>query len=275
MPDAGAESQARGIAALREELALLDRVVNAHKVVHRRARYFQYVRMVRRHVHTVLAVVAGRLGTALTCIERALRLVTAAWSELRHLLAQSFFMPLALVLLALLARIARLLASLHAALRSGQRAGGANAAVVARDLPALLALDRPSDSDGALARLFGPADGGEDTSSGGDGGDGHTLEGDGGGGALRHEGSHSGDEDLGESVADDLVEPGGAPFAPVVCSAAHNGGPSCCPSAGRHYARHGHARRYADLLLRTSLARQYATSRKRRRRCHSGAACTV
>ena len=267
MPDAGAESQARGIAALREELALLDRLVNAHKVVHRRARYFQSVRMVRRHVHTALAVVAGGFGTALTCIERALRLVAAAWSQLRHLLAQSFFMPLALVLLALLARIARLLASMHAALRSSQRAGGANAAVVARDLPALLAPDRPSDSDDALARLFGQADGGEDTVCGGDGGDGHTFEGDGDCAALWHEGSHSGDEDLGESVADDLVELGGDPHAPVVRSVAQGGGTSCYPS-GRRYARHGQAKRYADLLLRTSLARQYAASARKRRRRH-------
>ena len=99
---------ARG--TLAEELRALRQLLRAHRLQHHRAPYFR--RVVECHKLGVEAATAPA-DDAADAIERALHAIAPAWLELRRLLAQSYFMPYALAHLAVLSRVASLLAEQH------------------------------------------------------------------------------------------------------------------------------------------------------------------
>jgi len=129
---------------LAAEIELLDQLVKTHRQVHRRADYFQRIDSVRRAVHTAFDALHGRWQPAvvkrcasgwlmtmagdslvLAAVDRALGRIPPAWRLLHHLLAQSYFMPYALVHLAILARLSTLLMSERTRLaQTGARAAG-------------------------------------------------------------------------------------------------------------------------------------------------------
>jgi len=111
---------------LAAEIGLLDQLVKTHRQVHRRGDYFQRVDSVRRAVHVAFdAIRAGQRrptkggrpvgvpdrAAALAAVDRALHCIPPAWRLLQHLLAQTYFMPYALVHVAILSRLASLLAA--------------------------------------------------------------------------------------------------------------------------------------------------------------------
>ena len=125
---------------LAEELRALRQLIRAHRLQHHRAPYFR--RVVECHKLGVEAATPPA-DDAADAIERALHAIAPAWLELRRLLAQSYFMPYALAHLAVLSRVATLLAEQHP---SGRGAA------------ALLALRADAQRDAALARVFGAPD---------------------------------------------------------------------------------------------------------------------
>ena len=136
---------------LTAEAAVLEKLVQVHRLQHRRTGYFARVLDVRRGVRTVLG--PGE-GASLAQVEQVLHAIRAAWKDLQSLLIQTYFMPYALVHLALLSRLATLLTAHHAHLRSTLRL--APVAPV-QTQPALLALCASTSSDTALDRIFGGA----------------------------------------------------------------------------------------------------------------------
>ena len=136
---------------LTAEAAVLEKLVQVHRLQHRRTGYFARVLDVRRRVRAVLG--PGK-GASLAQVEQALHAIRAAWKDLQSLLIQTYFMPYALVHLALLSRLAALLTAHHAHLRSTLRL--APVAPV-QTQPALLALCASTSSDTALDRIFGGA----------------------------------------------------------------------------------------------------------------------
>jgi hypothetical protein len=154
-------------AELGKELELLKRVVGVSRQQHRRGIYYQRL---RGATNRILAAHARCSPTAivspggglhgLAAIEDALNAVPAAWTPLRQLLVQTYFMPFALTCLALLSRSATVLAKLHAKLLvenpSHPRGAAAADSVVTR----LLELGPAPPARGeALERVFrqGPA----------------------------------------------------------------------------------------------------------------------
>ena len=129
---------------LTAEAATLEKLVQVHRLQHRRTGYFARVLDVRRGVRAVL----GK-GAHLAQVEQALHAIRAAWKDLQSLLIQTYFMPYAIVHLALLSRLATLLSAHHAHLRSTLRLAPA------QTQPALLALCASTSSDTALDRIFG------------------------------------------------------------------------------------------------------------------------
>lgn len=97
------------------------------------------------------AVLGPGKGASTAQVEQALHAIRAAWKELQSLLIQTYFMPYALVHLALLSRLATMLTAHHAHLRSTLRLAPV-APVQAQ--PALLALCASTTSDTALDRIF-------------------------------------------------------------------------------------------------------------------------
>ena len=138
---------------LTAEAAVLEKLVQVHRLQHRRAGYFARVLDVRRRVRVVLG--PGK-GASMAQVEQALHAIRAAWKDLQSLLIQTYFMPYALVHLALLSRLAALLTAHHAHLRSTLRL--APVAPV-QTQPALLALCASTSSETALDRIFGGAAG--------------------------------------------------------------------------------------------------------------------
>ena len=130
---------------LTAEAATLEKLVQVHRLQHRRTGYFARVLDVRRRVRAVL----GK-GAHLAQVEQALHAIRAAWKDLQSLLIQTYFMPYAIVHLALLSRLATLLSAHHAHLRSTLRIAPAPA----QTQPALLALCASTSSDTALDRIF-------------------------------------------------------------------------------------------------------------------------
>jgi hypothetical protein len=129
---------------LAAEIDVLNQLVKTHRQVHRRADYFQRIDsvrravrtafdalqerrqpgMVKRHVFGGLLTVPGE-SLALAAVDRALDRIPPAWRLLHHLLAQSYFMPYALVHLAVLARLSTLLTQERTCLaQSGARTAG-------------------------------------------------------------------------------------------------------------------------------------------------------
>ena len=147
------------VRSLRSEHALLARILKAHKLQHGRAPYYHQLRgalkrLVAADERCAPAAIELADGPAAACvaIERALNAIPGPWLKLRHLLAQTYFMPFALAGLAVLSRSATLLASLHSSL------GGARKATA----PLLLALAQPLEkTDAVLDKIFGDVDGGE------------------------------------------------------------------------------------------------------------------
>ena len=129
---------------LTAEAAILEKLVQVHRLQHRRTGYFARVLDVRRGVRAVL----GK-GAHLAQVEQALHAIRAAWKDLQSLLIQTYFMPYAIVHLALLSRLATLLSAHHAHLRSTLRLAPA------QTQPALLALCASTSSETALDRIFG------------------------------------------------------------------------------------------------------------------------
>eukprot|EP00967_Tisochrysis_lutea_P057516 scaffold72937_cov38-Tisochrysis_lutea.AAC.1 len=113
-----------GVAALASELQLLDQLTKTHRQVHRRGHYFQRVDWVRRAVHAASHALHRRRG-ALEALDVALQRIPVAWRLLKHLMAQTYFMPYALVHMAILARLAVILAAERAEIAG---AGGVPAA---------------------------------------------------------------------------------------------------------------------------------------------------
>lgn len=104
--------------ALAGELYICDRIVRVSQVQHRRTLYFHRLRDVQKRLRaSLLAAARPSSEVALKVIERALGSIDSAWLSFRHLLAQTYFMPLAITSLALLARAASLLVQLHSGLR--------------------------------------------------------------------------------------------------------------------------------------------------------------
>jgi len=148
-------------AGLKTEAALLDSLVRVSRLQHRRAPYFARVLDMRRRLHAVLPGLKGGSkirSNAVANTELALHAIPAAWKEMHLLLTQSFFMPYALTHLALLARVAALLAAHHTHLRSTLPRGAPAAAPAALPPPRLLALSTSTSADAALGRIFGGAD---------------------------------------------------------------------------------------------------------------------
>ena len=148
------------------ETAQLEALLFAHQLSHRRALYFQRTMCARRRVKAAIAACAKVERTASLkaasrarlAIEVALDAIAPAWLQLRHLLSQTFFMGLALSLLAHLARLASLLVQEHKALRTKLRQGGAITGP-SEDRsctpPILLGLDPTAgEPQGALSRVF-------------------------------------------------------------------------------------------------------------------------
>ncbi|KAL1523951.1 hypothetical protein AB1Y20_018867 [Prymnesium parvum] len=150
-----ASSLARARRSLAEEVQLLDSLLRAHQLQHRRALYMQRLLDVRRRLKAVLlsceepSLRAGRVQHAVDAAELALERIAPAWLALRELLAQTYFMPFALCLLALLSKAATLVAQLHAGLCASYHG------VAGRGRPALLALYHAPDATTALSRVFG------------------------------------------------------------------------------------------------------------------------
>ena len=126
---------------LTAEAATLEKLVQVHRLQHRRTGYFARVLDVRRGVRAVL----GK-GAHLAQVEQALHAIRAAWKDLQSLLIQTYFMPYAIVHLALLSRLATLLSAHHAHLRSTLRLAPA------QTQPALLALCASTSSETPSAR---------------------------------------------------------------------------------------------------------------------------
>ena len=155
---------------LGRELELLARVVSASRQQHHRAGYYQRLRGAQKRLceaHTCCGPLAlsSTQGpeAAIASIERALHALPAPWMRLRHLLAQTFFMPFSLTCLAVLSRSASLLAQLHTMLlpRSAAVKRGAAPTFAASLPPLLLALARsnePQLQSEAPSRRFGGAD---------------------------------------------------------------------------------------------------------------------
>ena len=138
---------------LGRELDLLLRVVDASRLQHRRALYFHRLCEAQKrmtHAHKQCGALqihspAAGVKPALAAIERALDALPDPLTKFRNLLAQTYFMPLALTCLAILSRSALLLARLHAILLASQ---GSIERTAATPMPvALLALlpDRHHD----------------------------------------------------------------------------------------------------------------------------------
>ena len=146
---------------LKTEASLLYSLTKVSRLQHRRAPYFARVLDVRRRLHAVVSDLHGATSirsNAVANTELALQAIPAAWKEMHLLLTQSFFMPYALTHLALLARIATLLAMHHSYLRSTLPRGAPAAAPAALPPPRLLALSTSTSADAALARIFGGVD---------------------------------------------------------------------------------------------------------------------
>ena len=146
---------------LKTEASLLYSLTKVSRLQHRRAPYFARVLDVRRRLHAVVSDLHGATSirsNAVANTELALQAIPAAWKEMHLLLTQSFFMPYALTHLALLARIATLLAMHHSHLRSTLPRGAPAAAPAALPPPRLLALSTSTSADAALARIFGGVD---------------------------------------------------------------------------------------------------------------------
>ena len=146
---------------LKTEASLLYSLTKVSRLQHRRAPYFARVLDVRRRLHAVVSDLHGATSirsNAVAKTELALQAIPAAWKEMHLLLTQSFFMPYALTHLALLARIATLLAMHHSYLRSTLPRGAPAAAPAALPPPRLLALSTSTSADAALARIFGGVD---------------------------------------------------------------------------------------------------------------------
>ena len=147
------------LADLRGELDILERILAAARQQHGRAAYFQYLRgahkrMSKAHarVQASSAACSSEKQSAITAIERALHSIPPPYVRLRHLLAQTYFMPLALASLALLARSATLLTQLHANLSPIRNTASDATAVLP---PTLLELAHSSQmSDDLLDRAF-------------------------------------------------------------------------------------------------------------------------
>ena len=75
---------------LTAEAATLEKLVQVHRLQHRRTGYFARVLDVRRGVRAVL----GK-GAHLAQVEQALHAIRAAWKDLQSLLIQTYFMPYA------------------------------------------------------------------------------------------------------------------------------------------------------------------------------------
>ena len=97
------------VRSLRSEHALLARILKAHKLQHGRAPYYHQLRgalkrLVAADESCAPAAIELADGPAAACvaIERALNSIPAPWLKLRHLLAQTYFMPFALAGLAVL-----------------------------------------------------------------------------------------------------------------------------------------------------------------------------
>lgn len=111
-------------AALSEENRTASSVLNAMQLSHRRAVYFRRLVLVQRRVKLAIAACEESISigstqaarNALESVERALCVLGPAWQHVRHLFEQSFFINAALALLALLARMAKLLSEQHAVL---------------------------------------------------------------------------------------------------------------------------------------------------------------
>ena len=141
--------------ALVAEHTLLARILRVSRLQHGRAPYYHRLNGAYKRLSAVLTCCAagtlamnGSAAPAHAAIERALDAIPAPWIKLRHLLAQTYFMPLALACMSLLSRAASLLAKLHVSL--GLRTG------TLASPPLLLALARPDHktAEGILGNLF-------------------------------------------------------------------------------------------------------------------------
>ena len=144
------------LTSLGAEQALLLRILRVSQLQHGHGIYYHRLRDAHKRLRAATErcapdalEVAGGHATARAAIERALDAIPSPWLKLRHLLAQTYFMPLALSCLSLLSRAATLLATVHTAL------GGADGAATRR-LPKLLRLAQPQPQD-VLGRFFGDA----------------------------------------------------------------------------------------------------------------------
>ena len=113
---AAASSQPQPQQELASELATLEQLARTHRQVHRRGLYFQRLDAARRAVRAAASAcaparrsadAAARAEAAVRAVDVALRRIPPAWSQLRRLLAQTYFMNYALVHLALLSRLVR------------------------------------------------------------------------------------------------------------------------------------------------------------------------
>ena len=143
--------------SLSDALRLCERIVRVSQLQHHRALYFKRLRDVEKRLRaSIVALAGGDDQSTLEALEAALRSVDPAWLAFRHLLAQTYFMPLALVCVALLSRCATLLAEAHASV--SRRCAGSERRRPQRNPPRLLALAPPppgATADAALERLFG------------------------------------------------------------------------------------------------------------------------
>ena len=110
------------------EEALLGRILRVSRLQHGRAPYYHRLRDLHKRLQAVLRcctvtalAASGSTAMAHAAIERALDAIPPPWLKLRHLLAQTYFMPFALAGLALLSRTATLLADMHSSLGSTGR----------------------------------------------------------------------------------------------------------------------------------------------------------
>ena len=116
----------RDATALTAELELLDRILRVSQLQHGRALYYHRLRGARKQLAAALSrcaetPLAAKDGPKAACaaITCALDAIPPAWSKLRQILAQTYFMPFALSCMAILARSAKLLSHVHAILCGG------------------------------------------------------------------------------------------------------------------------------------------------------------
>ena len=111
------------VTSLTAECELLGRILRVSQLQHGRAIYYQRLQGAQKRFLAAIGSCADSAVTrtdgplaACKAVERALEAIPSAWAKLQHLLAQTYFMPFALACIALLSRVATLLASIHRAL---------------------------------------------------------------------------------------------------------------------------------------------------------------